>query len=74
MIIPLKQAYLCLDCESIGDSANGCTSCLSSAVYSLAKFIDRATDDNSLVLSRSLGHTCDNPRVPCIACNLASVI
>jgi hypothetical protein len=67
--ISLEKAYLCLDCETISDDGRSCGFCGSIALHSLAKFINRATDDNSIVLIRSLAHTCDTTTVPCIACS-----
>ena len=65
----LQEAYLCLDCETLGSNSRSCESCGSIAVYALARFIDRSKSDNSLLLSHSLAHTCDTLTVPCIACN-----
>jgi hypothetical protein len=39
--IKLERAFLCLDCEGVGDCSELCPSCGSKAVYPLAKFINR---------------------------------
>jgi hypothetical protein len=39
--IPLRDAYLCLDCETISDNSVACPKCSSIAVYSVSRFIDR---------------------------------
>jgi len=39
--IPLTQAYLCLDCNEIGNSAMRCPACASQVLLSLAGIFDR---------------------------------
>lgn len=39
--IPLVSAYLCQDCESIGNNSGVCPACASSALLSLAAVLDR---------------------------------
>ena len=39
--IPLEEAYLCLDCDKVGDSAKVCPSCLSESLMSLACVLNR---------------------------------
>lgn len=73
MRIKLENAFLCLDCETVSDNSRACTFCGSVAVHSLARFINRAYEDNSLLLARALQHTCqDVPVVPCVACNMSN--
>lgn len=37
--IPMERAYLCLDCEAVGNSAMGCPACASRALLSLAAIL-----------------------------------
>lgn len=39
--IPLRTAYLCQDCNSIGNNAHDCPACASSSLMSLACVLDR---------------------------------
>jgi hypothetical protein len=39
--IPLAGAYLCQDCDSIGNSAMQCPACASEVLMSLAAVFDR---------------------------------
>jgi hypothetical protein len=39
--IPLDSAYLCPDCNSIGNNSGFCPACASSALMSLACVLDR---------------------------------
>jgi hypothetical protein len=39
--IPLVSAYLCQDCDSIGNNSGVCPACASSALLSLAAVLDR---------------------------------
>ena len=39
--IPLAGAYLCQDCDSVGNSAMQCPACASQVVMSLAGVLDR---------------------------------
>ena len=39
--IPLKSAYLCQDCDSIGNSANQCPACASRSLMGLCAVLDR---------------------------------
>jgi hypothetical protein len=55
---PLESAFLCLDCESVIDSAEVC-SCGSKAVYPLAKFINR---------KQAGKHTCGAGDQACTEC------
>jgi hypothetical protein len=40
-VIPLSRAYLCADCETVGDNARECVRCKSGAVYPLIKLLNR---------------------------------
>jgi hypothetical protein len=39
--IPLARAYLCQDCDSIGNNAMRCPSCASEVLMGLASVFDR---------------------------------
>lgn len=43
---PLSRAYLCQDCNSIGNSANQCPACASEVLMNLSAVLDR--DDNMI--------------------------
>jgi hypothetical protein len=45
--IPLTSAYLCQDCNSVGNSAQHCPACASEALMGLAGVLDRKTDDRA---------------------------
>jgi DnaJ-class molecular chaperone len=38
---PLESAYLCQDCNSVGNNAMNCPACASSVVMNLATVLDR---------------------------------
>jgi hypothetical protein len=38
---PLKSAYLCQDCNSIGNHSGACPACASSVLMSIANVLDR---------------------------------
>lgn len=40
-LIPLSSAYLCQDCNCVGNNANQCPACASSALLGLANVLDR---------------------------------
>jgi ferredoxin len=40
--IPLQTAYLCQDCNSIGNCATQCPACASTVLMSLSSVLDRA--------------------------------
>jgi hypothetical protein len=40
-LIPLSSAYLCQDCNCVGNNANQCPACASSALLGLAGVLDR---------------------------------
>lgn len=39
--IPLKSAYLCQDCDCVGNSATRCPACASTALMNLAAVLNR---------------------------------
>ncbi len=39
--IPLNRAYLCQDCNAVGNSAMHCPACASAVLLGLARVIDR---------------------------------
>jgi hypothetical protein len=45
--IPLKRAYLCQDCNCIGNCARQCPACASEALISLAGVLDREPADEA---------------------------
>jgi hypothetical protein len=42
---PLSNAYLCQDCNSIGNNANQCPACASEVLMSLSAILNRADND-----------------------------
>lgn len=44
---PLSNAYLCQDCNSIGNCANQCPACASEVLMNLAVVLNRADDEMS---------------------------
>ncbi|MGA3011344.1 MAG: hypothetical protein ABSD72_13890 [Terracidiphilus sp.] len=49
--IPLTSAYLCQDCNSVGNSSKQCPACASSVLMGLATVLDREEEEDSKVLS-----------------------
>jgi len=47
--VNLANAYLCSDCEAIGDSAIRCPRCKSDALFAVARAIHRHRDSIRLV-------------------------
>src|SRR5579862_2386674 len=41
---PLSNAYLCQDCNSIGNNANQCPACASEVLMSLSAVLNRSND------------------------------
>ena len=41
---PLTSAYLCQDCNSIGNNANQCPACASEVLMSLSAILNRSND------------------------------
>lgn len=70
--IRLQEAYLCITCDVINDNSQHCALCgETKALFPVAKFINRSSDNSVLVVATH--SCCDTPNVPCIACNSASV-
>jgi len=49
--IPLNSAYLCQDCDSVGNSAMRCPACASQALMGLAGVFDRKEWNREAILS-----------------------
>jgi hypothetical protein len=47
MTIPLQSAYLCTDCDHIGDNAVRCEQCASESLLSLANVLNRKEETNA---------------------------
>ncbi|MGA7341865.1 MAG: hypothetical protein WBE72_04910 [Terracidiphilus sp.] len=45
--MPLTHAYLCQDCNCIGNCARQCPACASEALIGLAGVLNRETDDRA---------------------------
>ncbi|HEY1902708.1 MAG TPA: hypothetical protein VGG56_09775 [Terracidiphilus sp.] len=43
--IPLKSAYLCQDCNCIGNCAEQCPACASAVLLNLSGILDRDVED-----------------------------
>ncbi len=41
---PLKSAYLCQDCENVGNCATQCPACASAALLSLSSVVNREVE------------------------------
>jgi hypothetical protein len=57
--IPLKSAYLCQDCNSIGNCAVQCPACASAVLMNLACVLDRDGSKEE----RRVGHYSKHPAV-----------
>ena len=44
VFIPLASAFLCVDCDHIGNSSRQCPACASRALLSLANVLNRCDD------------------------------
>jgi len=49
--IPLNSAYLCQDCDAVGNSAMRCPACASQALMGLAGVFDRKEWNREAILS-----------------------
>jgi len=49
--IPLNSAYLCQDCDAIGNCAMRCPACASKALLGLAGVFDREEWNREVILS-----------------------
>ena len=45
--MPLKRAYLCQDCNCIGNCAEQCPACASRALIGLAGVLNRESEDET---------------------------
>jgi hypothetical protein len=45
--MPLTQAYLCQDCNSIGNCAQHCPACASEAIMGLSGVLNRNTEEDA---------------------------
>ena len=56
--LPMQSAYLCQDCNAIGNSSRQCPACASEVLLSLALVLDReesaATPESSYVMQKPL--------------------
>jgi ribosomal protein S27AE len=46
---PLKSAYLCQDCNSVGNSSRQCPACASGVLMGLAAVLDREVEEEEQV-------------------------
>jgi hypothetical protein len=71
--IPLESAYLCQDCNCIGNCAERCPACASAVLLNLAGVLDRELDredESGLTISfrkPTLAETSLPERVPMVA-------
>jgi len=49
IFVNLSEAYLCTECEAVGNSANNCPRCGSTALIALTRAIPRHRDSIHLV-------------------------
>lgn len=53
--IPLSSAYLCQDCDSVGNCAWQCPACASSVLMNLSGVLDREVDsEENLAINRTI--------------------
>ena len=52
--MPLSNAYLCQDCNCVGNSAEQCPACASAALMGLAKVLDRKTEESVEIAFRRI--------------------
>jgi hypothetical protein len=50
---PLKAAYLCQDCDSVGNNATCCPACASGVLLGLASVLDREMAVEERTMTRS---------------------
>jgi hypothetical protein len=50
--VNLAEAHLCADCEAVGNSANRCPRCQSSALIAITRVMPRHRDSIRLVCDR----------------------
>ena len=54
--IPLAAAYLCQDCNCVGNCATRCPLCASEALMSLATVLDRTSNPNLKARQHDCNH------------------
>lgn len=47
--IPLKNGYLCIDCEMIGTNTEQCAACGSNVIVRMDKFLNRKTNETIML-------------------------
>jgi hypothetical protein len=47
--IPINSAYLCADCNSIGNNSQRCPACASTALMNLAGVLDREVEEERIL-------------------------
>ena len=52
LYMPLASAWLCQDCNSIGNRSGSCPACASSALLSLSAILNRDTAEDELERAR----------------------
>ena len=53
--LPLSVAYLCQDCQSVGNDAHRCPACASKALLPLARVVNREGDCSEHLPVRGVG-------------------
>ncbi len=51
---PLESAYLCQDCENVGNCATQCPACASSALLSLSSVVNRESESSNELASANI--------------------
>jgi coenzyme F420-reducing hydrogenase gamma subunit len=59
--IPLRSAYLCPDCNTIGNCATQCPACASRALMGLSAILDREVEQESKPLAQMPSATYHSP-------------
>ena len=49
IFVNLSEAFLCADCEAVGNSANRCSRCQSSALIAITRVLPRHRDSIRLI-------------------------
>jgi hypothetical protein len=47
--IPINSAYLCADCNSIGNNSQRCPACASTVLMNLAGVLDREVEEDRIM-------------------------
>lgn len=64
--IPLKSAYLCQDCDCVGNSATRCPACASTALMNLAAVLNRGEAEADFAIP-SLSYVTSRPAASALA-------